>query len=87
MNLREFRALELAKLARIKQELIKKYPDRAGRVNEICDEVAKKLSTLRTYTLADFIFLLYNASKEFPEFSELIPDEKTVQELMRGGES
>ena len=86
MNLREFRALELTKLVKIKQELIKKYPDRAKRINEISDYIAAKLSTLRTYTLADLIFLLYNASKEFQEFAELIPDEKTVQELMRGGE-
>ena len=86
MNLREFRALELTKLVRIKQELMRKYPDRAGRIEEICDIIAGKLSTLRTYTLADFIFLLYQASKEFPEFSELIPDEKVVAELMRGGE-
>ena len=86
MNLREFRALELTKLIRIKQELLRKYPERAERINEISDYIASKLSTLRTYTLADFIFLLYNASKEFQEFAELIPDEKTVQELTRGGE-
>ena len=55
---------------------------RAKEVNEVCDTIATKIQSLRTYTLADFMYLLYQASKEFPELAELIPDEKTIRELM-----
>ena len=85
MNLREFRALELARLARIRDELMRKYPERADRVREVCDQVASKLYALRAYTLADFIYMLYNLSSEFPELKELIPSEDVVKELIGGG--
>mgnify|MGYP001770723150 CR=1 FL=1 len=86
MRLREFRAIELAKLARIKKELLEKHPEDAERIRVLCDIIAAKLESLRAYTLADYIFTLYHASNEYPEFAELIPDERLVEELLKGGE-
>jgi len=82
MKLREFKALSLAKLMSLAKKLKEKYPDRAERINYIVDVLATKLQNLRTFTLTDYLFTLYLSSKEFPEFSELIPDVQTVKNLL-----
>lgn len=82
VTLREFKAKQLVRLMRLKEELLRKYPARAERVNYIVDILATKLSVLRTYTLSDYLFTLYNASKEFPEFMDLIPREDEIDDLL-----
>ena len=82
VELREFKAVTLAKLMKLNEELKAKYPAKASRVDELTDMIVAKLTNLRSYTMSDFLFLLYAASKEFPEFRQLIPDEKTVEELL-----
>ncbi|MEM3974900.1 MAG: hypothetical protein QXM43_05680 [Desulfurococcaceae archaeon] len=86
MKLREFKALSLAKLISIARQLREKYPDRRERVDYIVDILATKLQNLRTFTLTDYIFTVYQAAKEFKEFEELIPDPKVVEELLEEGE-
>jgi len=82
MELREFKAMSLAKLMSLSKKLKEKYPERADRIEYITFELAEKIQNLRTYTLTDYLFTLYLASQEFQEFAELIPDEKTVRELL-----
>jgi len=84
--LREFKAKSLAKLIEIKRELLEKYPDRSERINYIVDLLATKLDNLRTYTLTDYIFTLYQASKEFRELEQLIPSYQETDELLKDGE-
>lgn len=84
MELREFKAMSLAKLMSLSKRLKEKYPERADRVDYITFLLAEKIQNLRTYTLTDYLFTLYLASREFQEFAELIPDEKTVEELLEG---
>jgi len=84
--LREFKARSLAKLVEIKRELLEKYPDRSERINYIVDLLAVKLDNLRTYTLTDYIFTLYQASKEFKELEQLIPSYQEIDELLKDGE-
>jgi hypothetical protein len=86
MKLREFKARSLAKLIEIKRQLLEKYPDRSERVNYIIDLLATKLENLRTYTMTDYIFTLYQASKEFKELEQLMPSSQEVDELLKGGE-
>ncbi|MEM1694068.1 MAG: hypothetical protein QXH21_07315 [Ignisphaera sp.] len=86
IKLREFKALSLAKLMSLSKKLKEKYPERVDRIEYITFELASKLQNLRTYTLTDYLFTLYLASREFHEFSELIPDEKTVEELLSESE-
>ena len=81
MELREFKAMSLAKLMSLSKKLKEKYPERADRIEYITFELAEKIQNLRTYTLTDYLFTLYLASQEFQEFAELIPDEGTVREL------
>ncbi|MEM2863358.1 MAG: hypothetical protein QXW20_07610 [Ignisphaera sp.] len=81
MELREFKAMSLARLMSLAKKLKEKYPERADRIEYIVFELASKLQNLRTYTLTDYLFTLYLASQEFQEFVELMPDEKTVMEL------
>jgi hypothetical protein len=85
MRLSDFRALYLSKLMACKESLLAKYPDRRDRIEYICDVLANKLNNLRTSTLADYIRTLYLATKEFPEFKELIPTVKDVQQILRSG--
>jgi hypothetical protein len=86
VRLREFKARSLARLIEIKRQLLEKYPDRSERVNYITDLLATKLENLRTYTLTDFIFTLYQASKEFKEFEKLMPSLQEVDELLKSSE-
>ncbi|MEM4584688.1 MAG: hypothetical protein QW611_06895 [Ignisphaera sp.] len=86
MELREFKALSLAKLMSLSKKLKEKYPHQADRIEYITFELASKLQNLRTYSLTDYLFTLYLASREFREFSELIPDEKTVENLLKEDE-
>jgi hypothetical protein len=86
VRLREFKARSLAWLIEIKRELLEKYPDRSDRINYIIDLLATKLESLRTYTLTDYIFTLYQASKEFRELERLIPGTQETDELLKGGE-
>ncbi|MFH8120349.1 MAG: hypothetical protein QXS37_06110 [Candidatus Aenigmatarchaeota archaeon] len=82
MELREFKAMSLAKLMSLSKKLKEKYPERADRIEYIVFELVSKLQNLRTYTLTDYLFTLYLATREFQEFAELIPNEKTVEELL-----
>ena len=86
MNLRDFKAIELAKLARIRDELLRKYPDRRSEVESVTERIAMSIMGLRLYTMSSFIYALMEYSKEYPELRELIPDEKTVEELIKHGE-
>jgi hypothetical protein len=86
MELREFKAKYLARLLNLRKQLLEKYPERRERVEYVIDILGSKLSTLRVYTLADYLHTVYLASKEFKEFSEMIPAEEEVEELLRGGE-
>ncbi len=86
MELREFKALSLAKLMSLEKKLKEKYPHQADRIEYIVFELASKLQNLRTYSLTDYLFTLYLASRELAELAELIPDEKTVEELLRDEE-
>jgi len=63
------------------KKLKEKYPERIDRIEYIVFELVSKLQNLRTYTLTDYLFTLYLALREFQEFVELMPDEKTVMEL------
>jgi hypothetical protein len=86
VKLREFKARSLAKLVELKKELLEKYPDKADRINQIADLIATKLENLRTFTLTDYIFTLYQASREFKELEALIPSSKEVNELLKSSE-
>jgi hypothetical protein len=86
VRLREFKARSLTRLIEIKRQLLEKYPDRSERVNYITDLLAVKLENLRTYTLTDYIFTLYQASKEFSELEQLMPSSQEVDELLKSSE-
>jgi hypothetical protein len=85
-TLREFKAKYLAKLLNLKKQLLEKYPERAERINYIVDLLAGKLEHLRTFTLADYLFTVHLAAKEFREIEQLVPSEQEINELLEGGE-
>ena len=77
MKLEKFKAEHISMLISIKQQ----YADNA-RVAEIIDlHLIPKLYHLRAMDLADYIFTLYLASREFRVFEELIPSEQEVDKL------
>ena len=79
MSLEKFKAVQIAKLTQIKQL----HADNE-RIAEIIDlHLIPKLQHLRQMDLADYIFTLYLASREFKVFEELIPDEETVEKLIK----
>jgi hypothetical protein len=79
MSLDEFKAVQIARLVQIKQL----YADN-DRAAEIVDlYLIPKLQHLRSMDLADYIFTLYLASREFSIFEGLIPSEETVDQLIK----
>jgi hypothetical protein len=84
--LTEFKARYLAKLLNLRKQLLERYPDRAQRIEYIVDVLSSKLQTLSVYALADYLFTIHLASREFPEFEELIPSEGEVEQLLWGEE-
>jgi len=80
--LREFRAKYASRLIEIKKKLLEKYSDKRDRIENIIDLLMVKLERLRRYDLADYLFTLYNATKEFPELEELIPPSEEVDALL-----
>lgn len=82
MKLREFKAVSLAKLMKLSKVLREKYPDKRERINHLVNTLAVKLENLRRFTLSDYLFTLYLATREFPELEELVPDERTVLDLL-----
>jgi hypothetical protein len=78
MKLYKFKAEHISRLISIKQQ----YADNA-RIQEIIDNhLIPKLQHLRAMDLADYIFTLYLASREFNIFEELIPSEQEVDTLI-----
>jgi hypothetical protein len=76
--LKKFKAIQLSKLIDIKQKCSNQ------RVHEIVDlHLIPKLQHLRAADLADYIFTLYLASREYAVFEELIPSEEEVEELIK----
>jgi hypothetical protein len=77
MKLYKFKAGHISRLISIKQ-----YAENA-RIQEIVDlHLIPKLQYLRAMDLADYIFTLYLASREFSIFEELIPSEQEVDVLI-----
>ena len=78
MKLSQFKSVQISKLVSIKQQ----HSDNQ-RIQEIIDNhLIPKLQHLRAMDLADYIFILYLASREFEFFEELIPSEREVDTLI-----
>ena len=78
MKLYRFKVVHISRLISIKQQ----FADNA-RIQEIIDNhLIPKLQHLRAMDLADYIFTLYLASREFKVFEELIPSEQEVDALI-----
>lgn len=82
----EFKARQLGRLYNLERRLLERYPDRAERVKYIVDLIANKTYSLKTHSLPDYLHTLLLARREFPEFEELIPSAREVEELLEGGE-
>lgn len=78
----KFKAQSIAKLSELSKKLKEKYPEKTSRIDYIVDILMAKLHTLDKHNLHDYLFTVYLASREFKEFIELAPDEKTVSELL-----
>jgi len=78
LKLYKFKAEQLSRLITIKQQ----FADNT-RIQEIVDlHLIPKLQHLRVMDIADYVFSLYLASREFKVFEELIPSEETVDQLI-----
>jgi len=84
MKLAEFRVKQLARLLKLEEMLIERYPEKADRIRFLVETLVQKLRFLRTRNLANYINTIYQASKEFPEFRELLPKPEEL-EVERSG--
>jgi hypothetical protein len=79
MSLEKFKAIQIAKLNQIKLQ----HKDNV-RIQDIVDlHLIPKLHHLRAMDIADYIFFLYLASREFSVFEELIPSEQDVDVIIK----
>jgi len=78
VSLYKFKTIQISKLIALKQQ----HRDNQ-RIAEIVDNhLLPKLQHLRQMDLADYIFSLYLASREFNVFEDLIPSEQEVDTLI-----
>jgi len=82
MTLTEFKAISLARLARIHRELKSRHPDNS-RIDFLVQLFENKITSLGKYNLAYYLASVMDASREFKEFEELMPDEETTKTLLR----
>jgi len=83
MRLHEFKVIQLAKLHELRKRLLEKYPGKHERIEYLVSMLENKLDNLRVYSLYNYLRTITLAAKEFREFMELIPDEKTIEELLK----
>jgi hypothetical protein len=72
----------MSMLASLEEELVGKYPEKGERIRQIAGYLAGKLHSLRVYTLNDYLFNIYLASREFQEFTRLMPKPEEVDEVL-----
>jgi hypothetical protein len=70
-------------LLSLRNELLQKYPDKADRIDYVVDVLMHKLYALKSHSLTDYIHTVYLASKEFPEFSKMMPSQEEVEEILK----
>lgn len=83
MRLRDFKAKYMSMLLELRKRLAEKYPEKKDRVNYIIDILMAKLENLRAFTLPDYLFTIYLATKEFKEFEEVVPPKSEIESLLK----
>jgi hypothetical protein len=73
----------MSMLLSLRNELLQKYPEKVDRVEYIVDTLMHKLYALKSHSLTDYIHTVYLASKEFPEFSKMMPKEEEIEEILK----
>jgi hypothetical protein len=81
-KLSKIKAKYMSMLMQLKNELLQKYPDKADRIEYIVETLMHKLYALKSHSLTDYIHTVYLASKEFPEFSKMMPKEEEIEEIL-----
>jgi len=81
-NIRNFKTRQITVLASLEKQLLEKYPEKRERIRQIASHLASKIHSLRTYTLSDYLFNIYLASREFEEFAKLMPKPEEVDEVL-----
>ncbi|MEM4592468.1 MAG: hypothetical protein QW196_03620 [Sulfolobales archaeon] len=81
MPLREFKAIQLAKLAKLEDELLEKYRDRQEQVRNVIERIRKKTIAMRRWSVLDYVATIYELSDLFPELKQLIPPKEAIEKL------
>jgi hypothetical protein len=76
-----FKAKYISRLMRLRKELKQKYSNKADRIEEIVFNIATKLANLRRHTLADYMFSVTLACKEFAEFCSLVSTWQEIKQI------
>jgi len=79
----KFKLKYMSVLAQLKNELLQKYPNKADRIDYVVDVLMHKLYALKSHSLADYLHTIYLATKEFAEFSKMMPPQEEVEELLK----
>jgi hypothetical protein len=78
-KLATFRARQITKLLEIEGRLLEKYPGESDRIRFLVDRLVEKLRFLKTRSFASYVVAVYQASREFPEFRELLPKPDEIE--------
>lgn len=84
MKIRKFKIKNLAILARLQEELPKKY---GSEIEDILERLITKTHSLHVYNLSDYIVAIMHLSKRYPELKELLPSAEQVDEFLKERES
>jgi hypothetical protein len=82
-KLHKFKTKYMSLLVSLKQELVQKYPNKVDRIELIIDILMNKLYALKSHSLADYLHTLHLATKEFKEFSKMMPSSEEIEEILK----
>ncbi|MCX8164975.1 MAG: hypothetical protein N3D79_00010 [Acidilobaceae archaeon] len=83
MKLREYKALNLARLSLLRRKLSRKYGHEA---KEVVERLIVKTHDLNVHNLAQYLTSLLFLSKKYPELESLLPSTSDVDEMLREGD-
>ena len=82
-KLSKFKLKYMSMLMQLKNELLQRHTDKADRIEYIADVLMHKLYALKIHSIADYLHTVYLATKEFAEFSKMMPPQEEVEELLK----
>lgn len=80
--LRSYKMRAMRELHEIREELLRRYPERSQEIEKVCSELWSRLFDLRSPRICSFLSLVARYSREFQELRRLAPTTEELLEIL-----